>query len=176
MFNRAQNEDRFLTKQLDDVQLKIRSLEESFFSLSKILEQNETELTTANIESSRLQKQVSSVEKQVTAKMNESTSFDDKIQASLQAQETLSKGTKAVLKQITKLKLATADNEAKAAVDENAIRRIEVEALETQARITQQRDVKRELEQELADQRKLVDQYEVDVRRRAIEIEVCDDH
>jgi len=144
---------------------------ERFAMLNRSLEQTDAELAKVAQTEKSLEHEVSALETQVQKTLMEAKTVETTIFSTLGEQMAVEKGTENSAKATEKLRAVREEKEQNQAQMQNELARIHVDALNTKSHISELEQQNSTLNAELAEKDALVSRYQLEARRRGIEIE-----
>ena len=144
---------------------------ERFAMLNRSLEQTDAELGKVTQTEGALGLEVGALEAQVQKILMEAKTIENTIFATLGEQMATEKGTQNTMQATEKLKAQREDKEQQQALMSNELARIHVDSLNTRSHISELEEHNTSLTAELAEKDSLVARYELEAKRRAVEIE-----
>jgi len=144
---------------------------ERFAMLNRSLEQTDAELAKVAQTEASLQHEVSALEAQVQKTLMEAKTIENTIFSTLGEQMATEKGTQNTMNATEKLRGQREEKEQQQASMSNELARIHVDSLNTRSHISELEQQCSALNAELAEKDALVARYELEAKRRAVEIE-----
>ncbi len=144
---------------------------ERFAMLNRSLEQTDAELTKIAQTEGALGHEVNALEAQVQKTLMEAKTIEDTTFATLGEQMATEKGTQNTMQATERLKAQREDKEQQQAQMSNELARIHVDSLNTRSHISELEQQNAALTAELSEKDSLVARYELEAKRRAVEIE-----
>jgi chromosome segregation ATPase len=171
ILNKVTTEISFLEKQIEKYREKREALIAEFTQYQKTLEATEAELIRVNQESRGLDDQINHLQRENDVIVNETVKVEDQIYQNLQIQKTLEKGASSTEQGASRLTFTVRDKEMQISLLQNELARIRVDLQNVIAQNHSLEDTMDALSNGLLDKDKLVERYEVEIRRRNDEIE-----
>ena len=144
---------------------------ERFAMLNRSLEQTDAELSKITTTESSLEHEVKALEEQVQKTLLEAKKVENTIFSTLGEQMAVEKGTQNTAKTTDKLRGQREEKEQQQATMQNELARIHVDTLNTRSHNTELEQQHTAINVELNEKDALIARYELEARRRAVEIE-----
>jgi len=171
LLQRNQNEMNHLTTQMQTIKQDRERLAEQYSMLKKSLMHTQKEAAKIDSALSTIEQQGQLVDASIQKVANEATRLTEKIFDIVSEQTTLDRSASNTAKLAKKIHEQIGRKEDELAALSNEIARVKVDALNTRAHNQLLKDRLKQLTDDLADREKLIDQYEMEIRKRHHHIE-----
>jgi len=170
-YNKLDAEVRTMDASIEATREKAGKSEEQFAILNRSLEQTDAELDKVNSQQNQLQGELSLLEAQVQKVQLASKKLEDAVMSTLGEQMAVEKGTQNTAHATEKLRSSVQDKEMVAAGLQNELARIKVDTLNVTSHNTQLQVQLKRLNEELKEKDALMAKYQLESRRRNVDIE-----
>ncbi|KAJ3331018.1 Coiled-coil domain-containing protein 40, partial [Blyttiomyces sp. JEL0837] len=159
-----------LKRQISSLNEQRDKLMDQYSMYSKTLQKTEQELAQINQERQALQLEIAAVVKLTKQTAAQTAKLESDIGDHLQNQIAIDKGATCTRKDNTKLRNTIHEKEASIAVAQNDLSNIRLEALSVAATVQSMNDRVAALDEELSNKNSMIEQYEMEIRRRNDEL------
>lgn len=163
---KAEAELRFLVATMDELEEKHAKGVENYNILVASLERTEAELTEVNASRAKLLTATRGLQREADAILETQHAYEDEMEANGTQQVTLSKGAQATAKATKKLTVKLRELEREQIKNENELARIRMDILNTEDHNGRLKETLEGLVGEMRDLEGLINNYEVEIRRR----------
>eukprot|EP00967_Tisochrysis_lutea_P140235 scaffold256018_cov31-Tisochrysis_lutea.AAC.1 len=169
--NKLEVEIRGVDAAIEASRQRRATAEERLQMISKSLEQTDAELMRMGTTQSAMHSEVTILEGQLQKVNNATRKLEEAVMATVSEQTTLEKGTQNTIADAKKVRVQVSEKEMATAQLENELARLKVDTLNVRSHIGQLKSTLKEYNTELAEKDALMAKYEVEARRRNVEIE-----
>merc|ERR1719265_2304303 len=169
--DRNEHEMQYLQTQMTTIKADRERLMEQYNMLKKSLEHTSAETSKLDTAIQDSQSQLEVVEKNIQKVSRETTSLFGKIEDETSEQTTVERSEANSRKSVKKIREEIAGKEIETQNLHNEIARVKVDSLNTKAHNQMLKDRLKELSDDLAEREKLIEQYELEIRKRHNQIE-----
>merc|ERR1719281_795527 len=169
--DRNEHEMQYLQTQMTTIKADRERLMEQYNMLKKSLEHTTAETAKLDTGIQDSESQLEVVEKNIQKVSRETTSLFGKIEDECSEQTTVERSEANSHKSVKKIREEIAGKEIETQNLHNEIARVKVDSLNTKAHNQMLKDRLKELSDDLAEREKLIEQYELEIRKRHHQIE-----
>jgi len=169
--NRLESEIAFTKKQLSNIRENIDKNKETFLLYSKSLSNTEMELEKAVQDQKLLEIEDMNLQKQLVQMKFSTKKIDEEIMNLLQDQLYLKKGAQGAKRDRSNLRIKINEKEDVIAKTENEIAKLELQSLHLESLLNSLREKSKEIENEMEIKKKMIDKYELEIKRQNTVIE-----
>ena len=171
VLNKVQGEAEFLEKNIVSIKEKRDKLAESYAKLQRSLEATEEKAERAATEKTGLEGELLKLDKEIVKVSQKVQEIDDDILVNLSDQTTAEKTANKTVRNTQKIREQIRDEEMQSITLQNELAKVRVDILNTQAHNGKLKDTLVALDEDLKEKGKIIEKYEVEIRRRNDEIE-----
>merc|ERR1711959_374764 len=169
--DRNEHEMQYLQTQMTTIKADRERLMEQYNMLKKSLEHTTSETAKLDTSIQDSESQLEVVEKNIQKVSRETTGLFGKIEDECSEQTTVERSEANSHKSVKKIREEIAGKEVETHNLHNEIARVKVDSLNTKAHNQMLKDRLKELSDDLAEREKLIEQYELEIRKRHHQIE-----
>eukprot|EP00192_Tetraselmis_astigmatica_P001068 CAMPEP_0117679654 /NCGR_PEP_ID=MMETSP0804-20121206/17928_1 /TAXON_ID=1074897 /ORGANISM="Tetraselmis astigmatica, Strain CCMP880" /LENGTH=1089 /DNA_ID=CAMNT_0005489087 /DNA_START=114 /DNA_END=3381 /DNA_ORIENTATION=- len=171
VLRKVEGESEFLLKNLATLREKMERLQDTYAKLQKSSEQTDESMARAEMEGKVLESEKQSVEQATHKLANDIKELENQMLMKLSEQTTAEKSAQKQAQDTMKLRKKVKEEELTLVTLQNELAKLEVDCLNTDAHNEKLQETLKMLDDEIKDKLRIIEQYEVEIRRRNDEIE-----